>query len=584
MEPALNIRPAATHGATPQSSLREMLAPCRGALIGVTAISGLINVLYLTGSFFMLEVYDRVIPSRSMPTLVALGVIALVLYIFQGLLDFIRGRIFIRMGVFLDQALGGRVYDAILHLSAAQRKTDPLQPSRDLDQVRSFLWSGGPVAFLDLPWMPIYIAICFMFHFWIGVTAIAGALILIVLTRLTETGALNASKAANTSAAARAAIGEASRRNAEVLQVLGMGPRIKARWQKANASLLIQSGRASDIVLGFGATSKVMRTALQSFVLALGAYLVIQQEATGGIMIASSILVARGLAPIEMVISQWKGFVAARQSWHRLHDVLSHLPAGAPMPLPPPFKTLSVQDVSLVPPGGQVATVLDVAFDLEKGSALGIIGSSASGKSSLARAIVGVWQPVKGAIRLDGASIASWLPERLGDHIGYMPQDVELFAGSVAENISRFNAEATSDQIIAAAEAAGIHRMILNLPHGYDTQIGEDGRVLSAGQKQRVALARALFGAPFLVVLDEPNSNLDAEGDAALTQAILGVRARGGIVIIIAHRPSAIAACNLLMAMVAGRCHMIGPKDEVLAAVTRPVTPAVQFQGAKAKV
>jgi PrtD family type I secretion system ABC transporter len=553
-----------------QVSPGSALASCRGAFIGVALMSGVINLLYLTGSFFMLEVYDRVLPSRSVPTLIALGVIAFVLYAFQGALDLIRGRIFVRIGTMLDNSLVSRIYDASIHLSVSQRKVDPLQPSRDLDQVRQFLGSGGPVAFLDLPWIPVYLLICFVFHFWIGIAAVVGALILIALTLLTEHGTKEATRTATANATRRWHAGEASRRNAEVIQALGMADQLGGQWQKANSDYLTANSRISDVVLGLSSLSKMFRTALQSFVLALGAWLVIHQEATGGIMIASSILVARALAPVEMAIGQWKGFVSARLAWRRLGEVLATMPKQQQMRLPAPTRTLSLEGVTLVPPGAANANVWEVSLSLAAGDALGVVGNSASGKSSLARALVGVWPPARGPVRLDGASLDQWSPQRLGPHIGYMPQDVELFAGSVAENIARFEPGFKPEAVIAAARAADIHELIVKLPGGYDMQIGEQGNALSAGQKQRVALARALYRNPFLVVLDEPNSNLDAEGDEALTQAILGVRARGGIVVIVAHRPTAIAGCNLLMMMAGGRCQMVGGKDEVLAAITRP--------------
>ena len=552
----------------------DALAECKKACIAAAIVSSVINLLYLTGSFFMLEVYDRVIPSRSMPTLLALCGIVLVLYAFQGMLDMIRGRIFVRIGSLLDTRLSDRSYRAIIDLAVHQRQIDALQPSRDLDQVRQFLWSGGPVGFLDLPWIPLYLLICFAFHPWLGAAAVVGALILIALTFFTDRGAQAAAKAGNGYAAKRSQVAEASRRNAELIHAMGMQAPMGARWQTANRDYLDASGRASDVVASFGAFSKVFRTALQSMVLALGAWLVINNEATGGIMIASSILVSRALAPVEMVIGHWKGFVAARMAWSRLEMLLSAPPPQL-MTLPAPTKTLTVDQISLVPPGAKAANVLDLSLTLSAGSAVGIIGRSASGKSSLARALVGIWRPAKGSVRLDNAGLDQWSPELLGQHIGYMPQESDLFEGTIAENIARFAPDATSEGVLSAAMAADVHDLVLRLPDGYNTRISEQGGMLSAGQRQRVALARALYGDPFLVVLDEPNSNLDEQGDAALTRAIVSVRARGGIAVVIAHRPAAIAACDMLLMMADGRRQMFGPKEEVLAAVTqRPQSPA----------
>jgi ATP-binding cassette subfamily C protein len=530
-------------------------------------LSAVINLLYLSSSFFMLEVYDRVIPSRSLPTLGALCVIVLVIYAFQGALDLIRSRIFVRIGSLLDARLSDLTFRTGLELAVRRQGTDPQQPSRDLDQVRQFLWSGGPVGFLDLPWIPVYLLICFLFHPSIGLAAMAGAAVLVALTLLTDRGARQSTMTSNAHAMKRAQMAEASRRNAEALQALGMREAMALRWRQANHDYLAASGRASDVVAGYGAFSKIFRTALQSMVLALGAWLVIRQEATGGIIIAASILVSRALAPVEAVIGHWKGFVAAASAWRRIDAVLGAAPRAA-MALPAPRQSLAVEHLTLVPPGASSANVVDVSFALQPGTALGVIGRSASGKSSLVRALVGVWPPAKGVVRLDGAALDQWRPETLGPHIGYMPQESELFAGTVAENIARFAPTASAEDVIAAAKAAGVHELVLRLTNGYDTLLGEGGNPLSAGQRQRIALARALYGNPFLVVLDEPNSNLDHDGDLALTHAINGVKARGGIAVVVAHRPAAVAACDLLLMMEGGRAQMIGPRDEVLAAAT----------------
>ena len=531
----------------------------------------MINLLYLTGSFFMLEIYDRVLPSRSVPTLIGLAVIAFVLYAFQGVLDVFRGRVLVRIGASLDEALNARVFDLIVRLPLKTRMSgDGLQPARDLDQVRAFLSGLGPTALFDLPWMPLYLGICFIFHFWIGMTALVGALILVVVTLLTEMRTREPTKVAVETGAARNALAQASRRNAEVLQAMGMGGRAAALWGSANARHLAAQQRASDVAGGLGAVSKVLRMALQSAVLGVGAYLVIEQQATAGIIIASSILTSRALAPVELAIANWRGFVAARQSWKRLVELMAALPQReAPMPLPRPSSSLSVEGASAVPPGVQRFVVQDVTFALKTGNGLGVIGPSASGKSSLARLLVGVWTPIRGKVRLDGAALEQWDPEALGRHVGYLPQDVELFAGTVAENIARFDPEPDADAVLAAAKAANVHELILRLPDGYETQIGESGAALSAGQCQRIALARALYGDPFLIVLDEPNSNLDAEGEQALTQAILSARARGRIVVVIAHRPTALAAVDLVLMMADGRAQAFGPKDEVLSKVLR---------------
>ena len=552
-----------------RSELAEALAACRGAFIAIGLMAGMSNILMLTGAFFMLEVYDRVLPSRSIPTLIGLVILAGGLYSAQGLLDLIRGRILVRIGGRLDEALSGRVYETIVRLPLkVGNRSDGLQPLRDLDAVRSFLSGSGPNALFDLPWLPVYLVICFVFHPYIGFAALLGAIILGIITMMTETMTRDPTRAATTFAMVRQSLAEASRRNAEVLTAMGMTSRIAALWNDANTKYLASQRRASDVAGGFGSASKVLRMMLQSGVLAVGAYLVIYQLATAGIIIAGSILSARALAPVDLAIANWRGFVGARQGWKRLTDLLALLPAQtAPMALRPPVQSVVVEGVAVMPPGSEKAAVQDATFSLQAGNGLGIIGPSGSGKSSLARMLVGVWRPARGRIRLDGAALDQWSPEALGKHIGYLPQDVELLAGTVAQNIGRFLVPQDAKAVIAAANAAGVHDMIVGLPDGYETQVGESGTALSAGQAQRVALARALYGDPFLVVLDEPNSNLDAEGDEALSRAIMGVRARGGVVVVVAHRPSAIAGVDLLLMMNQGRVQAFGPKDEVLSRV-----------------
>jgi ATP-binding cassette subfamily C protein len=375
-------------------------------------------------------------------------------------------------------------------------------------------------------------------------------------------------------AARRNDLASTSRRNAEVLVAMGMSGRLTRRWSEANQNYLAGNQRASDVAGGLGAIAKVLRMTLQSAVLAVGAYLVIHQEATAGIIIAGSILSARALAPVDLAIAHWKSFVAARQSWHRLNRLLESVPAPVHQTLlQDPSSRLSVESVSIMPPGDQKVIVQDVTFALTAGNGLGVIGPSGSGKSSLVRALVGVWQPVRGKVRLDGAALDQWSSDVLGRHVGYLPQDVELFAGSVAQNISRFDPEASADSIIAAAKEAGVHEMIIKMRDGYDTQIGEQGTALSAGQAQRVALARALYGNPFLIVLDEPNSNLDTEGDEALTRAVRGARERGAIVVVVAHRPIGIEGVDQLLVLKDGRMQAFGPKETVLGQVLQRVAP-----------
>ncbi len=557
------------------SELAAALLACRRAFLAIALFSGMSNILMLTGALFMLEIYDRVLPSRSVPTLVALLLLVAGLYAAQGAIDAVRSRILVRIGTSLDEAMSMRLYDAVVRLPLkVGGKGNGAQPIRDLDTVRGFLSGIGPVALFDLPWMPVYIAVCFLFHTYIGLTALAGAIILITITIVTEVRTRQPTRVATQFAAARNALMEASRRNAEAITAMGMVGRIAQRWSDLNRSYVASGGHASDVVGGLGAMSKILRLLLQSCLLAVGAWLVIKQQSTPGIIIAGSILGARALAPVDLAIANWRGFVGARQSWQRLSRLLEVVPARTePMPLQAPGKTLTVQTAAVAPPGEQKIVCQDVNFTLAAGAALGVIGPTASGKSSLARMLVGVWTPVRGTIRLDGASLDQWSPEALGRHIGYLPQDVELFPGNVAQNIARFEDPPNAQAVLAAAQAAGVHDLIVNLPAGYETNVGEHGSALSAGQAQRIALARALYRDPFLVVLDEPNSNLDAEGDEALTRSILGIRRRGAIAVVIAHRPSAIAGVDYILVMGKGRQQQFGPKEEILNRVTHASAP-----------
>jgi ATP-binding cassette subfamily C protein len=429
----------------------------------------------------------------------------------------------------------------------------------------------------DVPWIPLYLAICFAFHVWIGVTAMGGALVLIGLTLLTEALTRKPTKALAGAGTGRISLTEASRRNAEVLHAMGMLSRLSAMWHAANRQYMDAQQKTSDVAGGLGSASRVLRMLLQSCVLAVGAYLVINQEATAGVIIASSILVSRALAPVELSIANWKSFQAARQSWRRLSDLVALWPSQPnQLQLPSPSRDLVVESLTVTPPGMPKPVIHDVGFRLTAGQALGIIGPSAAGKSSLVRALVGAWLPARGKVRLDGAALDQWSADALGRFIGYLPQDVELFDGTVAQNIARFEPNLNSEKIVAAARDAGVHDLIVRLPDGYETKVGEGGTALSAGQRQRIALARALYGDPFLIVLDEPNSNLDAEGDEALARAVRDLRTRGAIVILVAHRPSALQHVDMILAIANGRQQAFGPKDDVLRKVLEPSRPVVR--------
>lgn len=561
----------------------KALKKCKSALIAVAVATALINILYLTGSFYMLEVYDRVIPSKSIPSLVALTILAAILYTFHGGFEIVRQRMLVRIGGFVDEANSPRMFRTIVKAPLRMRIAgDGMQPLRDFDQIKSFLSSGGPAAMFDLPWMPIYVIICFMFHPAIGYISIGGAIMLAFLTYLTNRSTQSPQKRSAEAANVRSAFAQAAIRNAEVIQAMGLRGRMTELWESRNRVFRELNQTSSDISSGYMTLSKIFRIALQSGTLATGAILVINGDASSGIIIAGSILTSRALAPVEMAIANWRGLVAAQQSLQRLNTLFSAMPeADLPLPLHAPSRYLSVEGLSSGPPGGQRLVVTDITFSVGAGSAVGIIGMSASGKSSLGRAMLGLWPAFRGTVRLDGASLDQWDSDALGQYIGYLPQDVELFAGTVAQNICRFSRDMRPDSIISAAKSAGVHDLVLRLPKGYETDIGDGGTSLSAGQRQRIALARALYGNPFLVVLDEPNSNLDEEGERALVGAILGVRARGGIVIVIAHRPGVLAALDLVLMMQEGRMVAFGPKEEVLARVTRRDPPPQRIEGGK---
>jgi len=570
------IRPTTPPAPPTHPELAAALKDCRRAFGSVAVFSAVVNILMLAGPLYMLQVYDRVLSSRSVPTLIALSVLLVGAYGFQAMLDLIRSRIVVRAAALLDRRLGSTVHAAVIDLAVRRMQPgDAQQPVRDLDQIRSFLTSAGPIAIVDLPWVPIFLVICALIHPWLGIVATVGALIMLTNTLLTERASRVYSRALVGEGAVRAAAVEADRRNSEAAVAMGMSATLGRRFVALNERYVASVARSSDVVGGFGSVSKVFRLLLQSAMLGLGAYLVIRQELTSGAMIAASIMMGRALAPIETAIANWRGFVGARDAIRRLSGVLARLPSAKPATeLPKPTRNLDVV-LTVGAPGAQTAIVSNVQFRLDAGDVCGIIGPSGSGKTSLARALTGVWPPARGTVRLDGAALDQWEPEARGRHIGYVSQAVELFDGTIAENIARMNPEPDSAAVLAAAELAGAHDMIVRLPGGYSSKIGEGGVILSAGQRQRIALARALYGDPFLIVLDEPNSNLDGEGEAALQKAILTVKQRGGIVIIIAHRQSSLIGCDKALILMNGAQQAFGPRDAVLAKVLgRPQLPA----------
>ncbi|WP_265502023.1 type I secretion system permease/ATPase [Paracoccus beibuensis] len=553
-------------------TVRRSISAFRLAFVAIFAISAVLNLLMLTGPIFMLQVYDRVLASNSVPTLLALAGIAILLYLVSGMLDILRLRALNRIAMGVYARLSGPTFSVNLRMPILiGRAAAGVSPSRDLDAIRRFLGSPGPAAICDLPFMPFYFLIIFLFHPWMGILAVAGGAAIFVLVVLNEILSRTPSKQLSESSGLQSALMSTARRNAEAINAMGMGDSLGTRYSAAVERHYLRQQAVSDHGNLFSSIIKTLRLMLQSAMLGLGAYLVIYQEVSPGVMIASSIIMARALAPIEQAVSQWPAFVASRQATVRLDQALQACAqSAATAGLPAPTVDLRVEGLATAAPGSQAPFLQNVAFELKAGDGLGVVGASGSGKSSLARALVGVWPSMAGSIRLDGATLDQWSDGERGRFIGYLPQDVELFDGTVAENICRFSSEPDIDQILQAANAAGIHHMIAGLPDGYQTQIGDSGNFLSGGQRQRLGLARALYGNPFLLVLDEPNSNLDTLGERALTDALKAVRARGGIVIVIAHRPAALAAVNKTLMIQNGTQVQFGDRDEVL----RKVVPA----------
>jgi PrtD family type I secretion system ABC transporter len=550
--------------------LRTALHTLRKPLIGISAISCLGNILMLTGPIFMMLVYNKVLSSKSIPTLAALSLLALLLYGFYGLLEGLRGKLMARVGITFDHRLAPTLFEATLklplHFGPHARNHDPLQ---DLASIRNYLMGPGPVALLDLPWMPIYFAILLLINPVLFLAAGCGALFLVILSLINEFVTKGTVKAATQVHSATMTLLLDAKRNSEAAAAMGMGDDLCKRWGSGYVNSISHARDLADHASVFGAISKTVRHVLQSAMLALGAYLVIEAEMSPGAMIASSVILARALTPIDQVIGNWRSTSAAWQALRRLRALSSKLPKAAQQQhgMPRPHHALSVRDVAIVPPGGAVATVAGVSFEIEAGDALGIIGPSGCGKSTLVRALVGAWPTARGEVRFDNALIGQYSPDALADAIGHLPQSIELFDGTIAENIARFRKDATAEKVIEAARMAGVHDMILAFPLGYDTPVGEGGATLSGGQRQRIGLARALFGNPFLVVLDEPNSNLDPLGEQSLNDAIQQMRQAGKIVVIVAHRPSAIFAANKILSVRGGRAEMFGPKEQVLAAL-----------------
>ena len=549
-----------------RKSAEQLTKGFRGIFFFLFGMSGIINILALTGAFYMLQIYDRALTSGSISTLVAISVLALGLYCFQGMFDTIRSQILVRIGARLDRRVAPLAHRVAIDMPRFGFSTaESLERGRDVDTVRGFLGSQGPVALLDLPWMPLFLLFVYILHPYLGALVFLGGFILAMLAIITELKTSKLSSAMQQAAVTRNTIADSNARNAEILKAMGFAGRAVARFNRANDDHLELQTRTNDVSGTFGAVSRVLRMVLQSAVLGLGALLTIQGELSAGAIIAASVASARALAPIDLAIGNWKNVVAARTAFARLKEtVMALAETDEPMELPSPSSSLKVENITVAAPDSGQVLLSELSFELKAGQAIGIIGPSGGGKTTLLRALTGIWPVLRGSVRLDDAELSQWQDEALGQFIGYLPQEVALLNGTIEENISRFQETPDSHAVVEAAMAASVHEMIVRLPNGYRTQLGSLGASLSGGQRQRIGLARALFGNPFIVVLDEPNSNLDAEGEAALTAAIQGVKQRGGVAVVAAHRPSALAAVDLVAVIQNGRLAAFGPKDEVI--------------------
>lgn len=548
----------------PAREIDAALLSYRNVFGSLALFSGVINLLMLAPSIYMMQIFDRVLTSRNETTLLMLSLIVLGLFLLSGALEWIRGQVMVRMSAGFDARLGERVFSAAFERNVRERSANPSQVLSDLATLRQFITGPGVIALFDAPWLPIYLIACFLFHPWLGVFALVGSLILVLLAVINEYVTRGHLAQANQRSLATSSYINATLQNAEVIHALGMLDVLRGKWAAMQQQLLAAQAEASSRSLAIGGATRFIRIAWQSLSLALGAYLVLENQISSGAMIAVSILLGRAMAPVELAIGSWKQLDSAKSSYRRLHELLLAFPAKPlPMPLPPPTGAVRIENLVVVPPGATQPAVNGVNLMLDKGDVLAVIGPSASGKSSLLRALVGIWPAAQGSIRFDEADIGQWSRAAIGPYLGYLPQEIELFDGSVALNIARFGA-VDSTRVIEAAKLAGIHEMVLHFPQGYETLLGAGALKLSGGQKQRIGLARALYGLPSIVVLDEPNSNLDEAGEVALVAAIHSLKAAGTSVIMVTHRANVLASVDKMLLLKEGRQHLFGSKASVL--------------------
>lgn len=551
-------------------------------LVRAGILSFFVNILMLTGPIYMLQIYDRVLASRSYETLLVITLLTITLFAGMAIIDLARSALLARAGDSFEASLKDITFD--LSMDGARLGSNAADQSlKDLHRIRQFLASPAVTAIFDAPWTPFFLGIIFLMHWLLGVVALLGAVILLVLAIVNERRSRVANEKAQGTNIVAERIAQASLRNVAAADAMGMRAPLRTHWRNLADHAGQASMTATDVISSFTAISKAARLFLQSAILGTGAYLAINNAITPGIMIAASIITGRALAPIEIVTAQWRNFSTTLVAYRRFKNVVSGIEEEAGRTeLPAPLGTINVDRLVCRPGNAKDPVLKSVSFDISAGELIGIIGPSAAGKSTLGKALVGVEPALAGAVLIDGAKINQWNRDALGEHIGYLPQEVELFSGTAAQNIARFQNDVPSEVIITAGKAAGAHDMILSLENGYDTEIGDRGAYLSSGQRQRLGLARALFGEPALIVLDEPNSNLDAEGDAALLSALNGLKARRATCVVITHRPSAIASVDKLLVLSEGTIRAFGPREDVLKQLGQPnVTPIRRQQDAR---
>ncbi|WP_191602256.1 type I secretion system permease/ATPase [Marinomonas algicola] len=547
-----------------KNDLKGALTASKRGFLAAGFFSLFINLLMLTSPFYMLQVYDRVVASRSLETLYFLTMIMVLMFTIMGTLTWVRSLILVRVSNQMDQKLSTRVYSAMFELGVRSPNQRTSQPLSDLTTLRQFMTGNGLFAFFDAPWMPIYIGVMFLFHPAFGWFAICAAIILVIVAILNEKSTKKLLTEANGENVKAQSLATGNLRNSEVLHAMGMLPNIMGRWHKQHQTFLEKQTHASDKAGIYANLSKVLRMIFQSLILGMGAYFVVINEMSPGMMIAGSILMGRALAPVDLIIGSWSGFNNARTSYGRLSEILEAIPANERnMQLPTPTGNITVENLFVVPPGSKAPAIKGINLDIPTGDLVGVVGPSAAGKSTLARAMLGIWPASNGAVRIDGAEIQHYNRDELGPHIGYLPQDIELFSGTVSENIARFS-EVDADKVVLAAKKAGVHELILRLPNAYDTVIGTDSGALSGGQRQRIGLARALYGSPKVVILDEPNSNLDEHGERALAQTLQILKAQKTTTFVISHRTSILRSIDKLLVMREGQVQFFGPRDEVM--------------------